>query len=219
MTVDRCLASLKPLTGAERELGYKKSALRQLFGTQRVGLPLSFSRKDFFQYGVKSAMGMSISGLQQKLSLRLDEKTGLLTPASQGGEYILKPSPEQFPHAAENEHTGMMASRLMGISTAQCALVAFSDGELAYLTRRFDRLPGGVKVHQEDLLQMGGLQPARKYDPTYEQAGDIIRVATNGKRVVLRDLFRRVVLSFVIGNNDLHMKNLSVQKSQGQKGL
>lgn len=218
MTVDRCLASLKPLTTAERKVGYKKSALRQLFGTQRVSLPLSFSRKDFFQCSAKSALGMSISGLQQKLSLRLDEKTGLLAPASQGGEYILKPSPEQYPHAAENEHAGMMASRLMDIQTAECGLVAFSDGELAYLTRRFDRLPGGVKVHQEDLLQIGGLQPDRKYDPTYEAAGAIIHMATNGKRVALRDLFKRVLLSFVIGNNDLHMKNLSLQKAQGQRG-
>jgi hypothetical protein len=27
---------------------------------------------------------------------------------SRGGEYILKPSPEQYPNAAENEHAGQV---------------------------------------------------------------------------------------------------------------
>lgn len=217
MSYDRCLATLAPLTGKEQNVGYKKSAVQSLFDTTKVKLPLSFDRKAFFQQGPKATKGMSISGVQQKLSLRLNAD-GELEPTAEGGEYILKPSPEEYPNAAENEHAGMMASKLVGIPTAECALVAFSDGELAYLTRRFDRLADGNKVHQEDLLQIGTRAPDQKYDVSYEQAGELVDQGTRGKVAVKVDLFRRIVLAYAIGNNDLHMKNLSLQKLPGSTG-
>jgi serine/threonine-protein kinase HipA len=105
----------------------------------------------------------------------------------------------------------------MEIRRAECALVAFSDGEFAYLTRRFDGQPGGLRVQQEDLLQIKGLHPGRKYDLTYEQAGQDIDATTNGNRVVSQDLFRQVLLSYLIGNSDHHMKNLGLQKTRSNK--
>lgn len=217
MSYDRCLATLAPLTGRDQGVGYKKSALQTLFGTTKVKLPLNFDRKAFFQQGPKATKGMSISGVQQKLSLKLNAD-GELEPTAEGGQYILKPSPEEYPKAAENEHAGMMASKLVGIPTAKCALVAFSDGELAYLTRRFDRLAEGGKVHQEDLLQIGSRAPGQKYDVSYEQAGELVDEGTRGKAAVKIDLFRRIVLAYTIGNNDLHMKNLSLQKLPDSTG-
>lgn len=47
----------------------------------------------------------------------------------------------------------MLSGKLLGISTADCGLLSFADGELVYITRRFDRNDGDSKLHQEDLVQ------------------------------------------------------------------
>ncbi len=206
-----CKISLNPLTEKEVEVGYKPTALRALLGSTRVSPHLPFSRSEFFLSSRQHSQGMSISGVQQKLSLKVNERRELV-PTSGGGEYILKPSPETYPNATENEHAAMRLSELLGIDTAECGLVDFADGELAYLTRRFDRLGGGGKVHQEDLLQCFNMPSEGKYSKTYEEAGKLIQEVTGGKQAAVLDFVRRVIFAYLIGNDDLHLKNFSVQR-------
>ena len=80
---------------------FSKKAATALFGTKKTIGQLSFSRKEFFTKGPGHMKGMSISGVQQKLSLVIN-RTNEFEIVCQGGEYILKPSPESFPHAAES---------------------------------------------------------------------------------------------------------------------
>jgi hypothetical protein len=71
--------------------------------------------------------------------------------------------PQTCPHAdiprfkhdiPANEHLSMqLASQLFGIATAVNAVIRFADGELAYITRRFDRR-NQVKIGQEDFCQL-----------------------------------------------------------------
>jgi len=214
MSTEYCKISLKKLTGKQSKPGYDNTEFKALFGSTRVNPCLPFSRSEFFQSSKANTQGMSISGVQQKLSLREDHKHELVATA-EGGEYILKPSPETYPHAAENEHAAMQVSRLMGIETAQCGLVTFNGGELVYITKRFDRLADGSKRHQEDLMQCFDLPSDDKYDKTYEEAGKLINKVTNGKQAVVLDFVRRVILAYVTGNDDLHLKNFSVQRLVG----
>ncbi|MDF1693667.1 MAG: HipA domain-containing protein [Zhongshania sp.] len=209
-----CKISLNSLTAKEVEVGYKLTALRNLFGSTSVSPHLPFSRSEFFQSSRQHSQGMSISGVQQKLSLKENDHRKL-TPTATGGEYILKPSPESFPNAAENEHIAMRLSTLLGIETAFCGLVDFADGELAFITRRFDRLDHGRKLHQEDLLQCFDIPSDNKYDKTYEEAGKLVLEVTGGKKAVVLDFLRRVIFSYLIGNDDLHLKNFSVQRQHG----
>ncbi len=213
-----CKISLKPLNDREAEAGYKAAALRNLLGSTKVSPHLPFSRSEFFQSSRQHSQGMSISGVQQKLSLKVNEHRQL-APTSEGGEYILKPSPETYPNAAENEHTAMQLSKLLGIETAQSGLVDFADGEFAYITKRFDRLNGGGKVHQEDLLQCFNMPSEGKYSTTYEEAGKLIQEVTGGKQAVVLDFIRRLIFAYLIGNDDLHLKNFSVQRLPDNTGL
>jgi len=143
-----CRISLKPIKRNSKFPNYIDSEFRKLFQSLRVNPVLSFTRKEFFRESPSKSKGMSISGVQQKLSLKINSNKELeITPI--GGEYILKPSPESFPNASENEHCAMSTSRLLGIETASCGLISFADGELVYITKRFDR-KGDVKIHQED---------------------------------------------------------------------
>ncbi len=214
MTTEYCKISLKKLTGKQSKPGYDNAEFKALFGSTKVNPCLPFSRSEFFQTSKQNTQGMSISGVQQKLSLKESEQHELLATA-EGGGYILKPSPETYPHAAENEHAAMLISRLLDIETARCGLVSFEGGELVYITKRFDRLQDGNKLHQEDLMQCFDLPSDNKYDKTYEEAGKLILEVTNGKQAVVLDFVRRVILAYVTGNDDLHLKNFSVQRLTG----
>lgn len=108
-----------------------------------------------------------------------------------------------------------MTSRVLGIPTADCGLVAFSDGELAYITKRFDRISSerkSEKLHQEDLAQGFNLLSGGKYDKSYEAAGKLIAEMTNGKLSVVLDFIQRVIHAYLIGNDDMHLKNISLQR-------
>ncbi len=204
-----CSIELTELPASNANTGYRPAVYKKLFGSAGVKRVLPFTRSEFFQTGRKKAQGMSISGVQEKLSLMVVDKQ--LMPTVIEGEFILKPSPEAYPFAAENEHAAMSLSRVLGIPTALCGLVTFKDGQNAYITRRFDR-DGGSKIHQEDMAQVMGLKSAEKYETTYEEMGRAILDATDGKQSPVVDFIRRVIFSFVIGNNDLHAKNISMYR-------
>lgn len=66
--------------------------------------------------------GMSISGVQQKLSLKIDIDNNFVI-VNRGRTHILNPSLESYPFAAENEQCAMALSRMMGIPTAPSAMI------------------------------------------------------------------------------------------------
>ncbi len=219
-----CRISLRPVDPRRNKYPhYRDADFRALFGSIRVRPRVGFGRSEFRAKAMETQERMSISGVQEKISVRLDGDR--LQPVAEGGTYILKPSPADFPYAAENEHLGMCISRLLGIRTAKCGLIPFSDedgrpGPLAYVTKRFDRLEDGTKLHQEDLLQILG-KPARgnaKYETSYEIAGRRVRDAVGGKLAEVMEFFRRVVHAHLIGNDDMHMKNISLQRLERVSG-
>lgn len=163
----------------------------------------------------------SISGVQSKVLLSLEK--GKFSVVDSGGDYILKPVPEgsraRFASdiPANELVTMQIASQLFGIKTADCTCVRFADGELAYLTRRFDRRDGHP-VRQEDLCQIVGRSEethgeAYKYDFSYEEMADIIRLACPAARVELAKAFREILFDYMFGNGDAHLKNFSVYES------
>jgi len=206
-----CKITLQPVADGTRYASYNDTAYKELFGRLRVASDLQFTRQEIAVEGVKYVRGMSISGVQQKLSLTIDENHQL-SPVATGGTYLLKPSPLEFPHAAENEHTAMLIGKALGIATAQCGLVNFSDGEMAYITKRFDRLEDGLKLHQEDLAQGFCIPNLSKYEKSYEECGKLILKMTRGMMPAALDFFKRVIHAYVIGNDDFHLKNISLLK-------
>jgi len=209
-----CYITLDELPARNKNALMKDSAATRLYGSIRVAAKLDVTRQEMFEEGVQYTQGMSISGVQQKLSLKLDPDTLKLVPTDKYGEYILKPTPDGLRDCAEMEHLSMEISRAAKIDTALCGLVEFSDGERAYITKRFDRTPNG-KLHQEDLCSIIDRPKDDKYKSTYETAGRALSEATGGKVAVLDDFFKRVLLAFLIGNDDMHLKNISVMRLPG----
>src|SRR5690606_40079276 len=64
--------------------------------------------------------------------------------------YILKPIPRDLKKVDQvpaNEHLTMQIARqVYGINTAENALIFFSNGEPAYITKRFDVKEDGTKL-------------------------------------------------------------------------
>jgi len=215
----RCLSSLADIAHE----GYAGHATRELAGGRRK-FPhrLTFSRSDVIDFRITAAEHMSISGVQDKISLRLER--GHLLPTESNGEYILKPVPSgEIAHLKEdvpaNEHLTMqIASQVFGITTAVNACVLFDDGELAYITKRFDRTDGGGKIAQEDFCQLSNRTEDThgrnyKYDGTYEETGRILQRFCKAYPVEIEKLFRRIVFNYVFSNGDAHMKNFSLYRT------
>lgn len=171
---------------------------------------------------LETAERMSISGVQDKISMRLVR--GELRPVDSAGEYILKPVPSRPLPKFEadvpaNEHLTMqIAGQLFRIPAAANACVYLADDSMAYVVKRFDRTKEGEKTQQEDFCQLSARSPESdgknyKYDATYEELGRILRRYCRAYAVEIEKLFRLIVFNYVFSNGDAHLKNFSVHES------
>jgi serine/threonine-protein kinase HipA len=168
---------------------------------------IDFGLADISREAQKLAGRLSISGVQPKLSLKLDKKHDLLVPTAEGGEYILKPQTPTFPNIPENETCCMDIAQALGISVPLHCLIGLKDNSLAYLVKRFDR-EKGVKIHQEDFTQI--LEQTDKYKGSVEQIARKIKEISSAPGYDTQLFFEQVVLNFVLGNGDAHLKNYSI---------
>jgi serine/threonine-protein kinase HipA len=214
----RCLCTLADVSME----GYSPVARRALAGGNRT-FPhrLSFNRSDVVMFRDHEAQHLSISGVQDKISLRLER--GKLVPTEQAGEFMLKPIPAlDVPKfktdIPANEHLTMqIAGQVFGIQTAISACIYFADGELAYLTRRFDRLDG-VKIAQEDFCQLSNRSEETagknyKYDASYEEMARLLKQFCGAYAVEVEKLFLRILFNYIFSNGDAHLKNFSLQQT------
>lgn len=148
---------------------------------------------------------MSISGVQMKLSVRVNPKSWTLEAVAEGGTHILKPEPNQFPELPQNENLCMNIAAELRMSVPPHGLFTMADENLAYIIKRFDRLEDGSKLQKETMFQI--LNSTDKYRGSLEQVGKAIRAHAENVGLDSIDFFERVLLSFLIGNGDMHLKN------------
>lgn len=165
--------------------------------------------------GSVEADPVGLSGVQPKVSAAMWS-----TPAETTfGPAILKLNPPtQYPRLVENEHFFMRMAADCGLRTARTRLIHDTEGCSALLVDRFDRR-GSVRIPQEDACQVAGLYPASKYRIHTETAITKLAEACarggGSRATAVLELLRTVVFSWLIGNGDLHGKNLSIFAPQG----
>jgi len=150
---------------------------------------------------------LSISGVQPKLSVKLDRKKNMLVSVAQGGEYILKPQTLAYANIPENEQCCMDIAEAFGISVPEHCILPLKDKSLAYIVKRYDRNKG-EKYHQEDFQQM--LEKDDKYVGSVEEICRKLNIVSAVPGLDVQLLYEIVVLSFLLGNGDAHFKNYSV---------
>ncbi len=191
---------------------YDAKTLRAMFGKPiRPTIPLALD--DIRIEAQKLAGKLSISGVQPKLSVRLDGEQ--LVPIARDGQYILKPQTQEFRELPQNEYLCMQMGWRFGLSTAPCLLLELADGSPAYLVKRFDRFKKGRRLEKlacEDMHQiLGG---PNKYAGSHEQIGRVIKEHCRFPPLELQRLFEMTVFNFAIGNGDGHRKNFSLLTSE-----
>ena len=201
-------ACLVCLGDATEGSDYHPHCLRRLFGVTRAPeVDLELAKL----HTVAQAMvgHTSISGTQRKISVKLTADRATLHVAIEGGEYILKPQTQSFPHLPENEHLMMRLAEEVGLEVPPFGLVRLKDGSLAYVVRRFDRV-GGRKLLVEDFCQLAALSPKQKYEGSAELCARLVARHATEPGIESARLLRLVAFAWWTGNGDLHLKNLSI---------
>lgn len=225
-----------PSTLVEGFQTYSPAAVKLLFDGNPVSHILPFrspnnEEAENEEYA-KHVGRVSLSGVQPKAGLII-KGNQLVRPSEQErSRYILKPAPSSYAllerkDCPANEHLSMqLASQVYHIETAPNALCFFSDGEQAYITRRFDVAPDGSKYQQEDFASLAGLTKAHggsdyKYSNlSYEECAEIIGKYTTAPSVEILKFFRIVVFNYLILNDDAHLKNFSlINRGDGEYHL
>ena len=158
------------------------------------------------------ARGIALTGVQPKLSLNLEKintRTNRLTVVGLWGNFILKPPTDEYESLPENEDLTMKLANLCGIKTAEHTLIRMKSGQLAYLTKRFDRVDS-TKIHVEDFCQLTESLTEHKYRGSVEKLGKIIEKFTTNRGLEALALFELVIFCFLTGNADMHLKNFSL---------
>lgn len=216
-----------PGTLAEGYHSYSPLCLRRLFDRRKVSHVLPYDTPAHDEEVAKSFMDnlkkISISGVQEKLSLLLEKNTLRLTREGEKGTYILKPIPRDVRYPDQvpaNEHLTMQIARqVFGISTAENAMIFFKDGTPAYITRRFDVREDGLKWGKEDFASLAGKSsdnagPNFKYSYSYEEMGALIRMFVPAWRIEMEKFFLLVLFNYLISNGDAHLKNFALLQNK-----
>ena len=218
-----------PGTLAERFKTYSPSCLKNLFNGKKVNHVLPYDppqqSEEVAELFMENRKRISISGVQEKLSLILEKNILRLTKEGEQGTYILKPIPRDLKKVDQvpaNEHLTMqIAKQVYGLNTAECAMIFFKNGSPAYLTKRFDVRDEGGKWGKEDFATLAGKTKDNagvnfKYEYSYEEVGMLIQQYVPAWRVEIEKYFSLVMFNFLFSNGDAHLKNFSLlESSQG----
>ncbi len=219
MNEKRCLYCYQPLGTAEGD--YHEKCSRTFFGTPVP--PVLEYEKDQMQELAKEIVirSIAVTGVQPKISLEIvksstDTRSSRFTIVGLWGSYILKPPTEMFPHLPANEDLTMHLSKLCGIPTASHSLIRLKSGELAYITKRFDRTKK-EKLALEDMCQLTETLTEDKYRGSMEKVGKHIVKYSSRPGLDLVVFFDLVLFSFLTGNADMHLKNFALLTTQGNE--
>lgn len=169
----------------------------------------------------------SLAGMQTKFPvLRSEDGSFGLPPRGVLGDWIAKLPHKGLPGVTINEHAMMTWASLSGLDVPPVELVSpdniegielkrFVREEPAFVIRRFDRAPGGQRIHIEDMAQVLGIYPDNKYDERshYKAIGRVVRAVTGLPG--FDELVRRLVFMIASGNADMHHKNWSLRYPDG----
>ena len=217
--MSKCLYCYKEL--ADGEVDFHKGCCKKFFGIPEAPeLPYSLDELDTLAAQVIQSQ-TTLTGVQAKLSLHLDRHEGSkrLTIVGLWGDYIFKPQTQSYKTLPENEDLTMHLAEIAKIKVVPHTLIRLKDGTLGYLTKRVDRSADGEKIPMEDMCQLTERQTEYKYKSSYEQIAKVIAKYSYAPLLDLTDFYEQVFFSWLVGNNDMHLKNFSLYAPKGKWGL
>lgn len=198
---------------------YSEKGLKLLSPSLKSLSLLNYSAEELRAEAMQRASKMSIQGVQPKLSAALSIKNGQFDIVDKSGRYILKPQHHLFPELPQNEDLTMRLASSIGIEVPLHGLIYSKDGSLTYFIKRFDRMGQKDKVAVEDFAQLAGLSRDTKYNFSMEKLVKLIDEYCTFPVLEKVRLFKMVLFNFLIGNEDMHLKNYSIIIRNGKVEL
>jgi len=204
--VPNCPITYETLMGEEN---YSSKGLKLLSTVLTELRTLPFTQKMLQIEARKRADKMSIQGVQPKISARLNATQQCFELVDTQGTFILKPQSQDYQQAPENEDLSMRLAKEAGIVTPLHGLVYAQDNAMVYFIKRFDRVKK-QKIAVEDFAQLSGMSRDTKYNYSMEKLIKIIDRYTTFPKIEKAEIFLRIMVNFIIGNEDMHLKNYSL---------
>ena len=111
-----------------------------------------------------------------------------------------------------------LMAKMAGVTMTECRLLE-EHGRRHFMTRRFDRLAGGQKLHMQSLGALAHFDFNQAGAYAYEQALLAIRQLRLPMSAV-EEQFRRMVFNIIARNQDDHVKNIAfLMNRQGEWSL
>ena len=193
---------------------FHEKCATEFFGSKKPPkINYSFNQIDELAKNVVER-SIAVPGVQAKLSMSLikDAKeqsdSRLTVVGALGGQFIFKPPSKNFSEMPENEHLTMKIAESYGIRVVPSTLIRLASGELSYLTKRIDRSENEEKIHMLDMFQI--TEAFDKYKSSMEKVGKALEQHSANPLLDKILLFELTLFSFLVGNNDMHLKNFSM---------
>ena len=116
------------------------------------------------------------------------------------------------------EYAYALMARAAGIDISECRLLE-ENGRRHFMSRRFDRLAGGEKLHMQSLGALAHFDFNLAGAYSYEQTLQVMR-ALDLPMASIEQQFRRMAFNIVARNQDDHVKNIAfLMDKQGRWSL
>ena len=116
------------------------------------------------------------------------------------------------------EYAYALMAKAAGIDISECRLLE-ENGRRHFMSRRFDRLAGGEKLHMQSLGALAHFDFNLAGAYSYEQALQVMR-ALDLPMASIEQQFRRMTFNIVARNQDDHVKNIAfLMDKQGRWSL
>lgn len=195
---------------------YSKKGLMQLSRSLKNLADFPFSAQEQRELAMQYASKLSIQGVQPKLSVRLNTAHEQFEIVESGGTFIVKPPHQIYNEVPENEGITMRLAKVFGIDVPLHGLMYNKDGTKSYFIKRFDRIARGHKLAVEDFSQLLGHSRNTKYDSSMEKVSSVLDKHCTFPLIEKRKLFRRTLFCFLVGNEDMHLKNFSLIRANNK---
>lgn len=198
-----------PITYEVCEDCYSVQGLRSLSSKLKGLNEFPYGKAAQLELAMQYSDKLSFSGVQPKLNAKLNLKTAQFDVARSGGTYMLKLSHATIEELPQNEDLTMKMAAVANIEVPFHGMIYAVDRSLVYFVKRFDR-QGKKKIPVEDFGQLAGLAKEAKYDFSMEKIVAIIDTFSTFKIMDKIKLFRITLFNFLVGNEDMHVKNFSI---------
>nr|WP_315594990.1 type II toxin-antitoxin system HipA family toxin [uncultured Cupriavidus sp.] len=174
--------------------------------------------------------GVSVSGVQPKLGVLEQNGRYVGRTKNQDTHIIAKLPVVGNPQLPELEDVSLRLAQAAGVRVCEAKLAplellavehGYDLGDEAtkktnfLVVTRFDRSPTG-RFHVEDFGQILGVQPERKYEGSYLEIAAVMMGEPSLGESAIHELLRRITVNELLGNPDMHLKNIGVIYRDGK---